>query len=92
MECGKRFNSYNNYHSHLKAKHSTSAIKTAETIDIKEPADKATKPKVLLGFIMQQPNKLVGKNKGFEQYQQDLEDKIYAFLGELGEKHVDGPR
>ena len=25
---------------------------------------------------------------GFEQYQQDLEDKIFAFLGELGEKNV----
>lgn len=33
--------------------------------------------------------KISNKSKGgFEQYQQDLEDKIFAFLGELGEKNV----
>lgn len=29
------------------------------------------------------------QRKSFEQYQQDLEDKIYAFMGELGEKHIE---
>lgn len=48
----------------------------------KQPEPEVIKPKP-------DPSKNQIKPKGgFEQYQQDLEDKIFAFLGELGEKNV----
>lgn len=47
-----------------------------------KPEPEVTKPKP-------DPSKNQIKSKGgFEQYQQDLEDKIFAYLGELGEKNI----
>ena len=71
--CNKSFTSQVLYESHVRTKH---ASKEDEPIKTKVE----TPP---------QPQRLSTKTKAnFEQYQQDLEDKIYAFLGELGEKNA----
>ena len=71
--CSKSFPTQVLLETHNRNKHSKK-----EQVDTQKPKVESSTPITITG-------KFKG---GFEQYQQDLEDKIYAFLGELGEKNA----